>query len=126
MDAIDRKNALRQRTKGFAANVVRLFVSLDKGSEETRILGRQCLRSGTSVGAQYREASRARSPEEFMAKIDSCPQEADETQFWLELLRDTCGVSRVQIDPLWKECDELISIFVTMSKRTKANRSKLT
>ena len=124
MDAIDRKNALRERTKGFAANVVRLFVSLDKGREEIRVLGRQCLRSGTSVGAQYREASRARSSEEFVAKIDSCSQEADETQFWLELLRDTCGVSRVQIDPLWNECDELISIFVTMSKRSKENRSK--
>jgi four helix bundle protein len=124
MEAIDRKNALRERTKGFAAGIVRLFVCLDKGREEIRVLGRQCLRSGTSVGAQYREASRARSPEEFMAKIDSCSQEADETQFWLELLRDTCGVSRVQIDPLWKECDELISIFVTMSKRTKENRSK--
>jgi four helix bundle protein len=124
INAIDRKNALRERTKGFAAEIVRLFVSLDRSREEIRVLGRQCLRSGTSVGAQYREASRARSPEEFMAKIDSCSQEADETQFWLELLRDTCGVSRVQIDPLWKECDELISIFVTMSKRTKENRSK--
>ena len=114
---------LRVRTKQFGGAIVRFFVSLDKTREELRVLGKQLLRSGTSVGAQYREASRARSHEEFTAKIDACTQEADESQYWIELLRDDCGVSSAQTDPLWQEADELISIFVTMSKRTKEKRS---
>ena len=84
-----------------------------------RILGKQMIRSGTSVAANYREASRARSDDEFTAKIDLCCQEADETQLWLELLRDECQVASSLIDPIWNEADELISIFVTMSKNTK-------
>ena len=87
------------------------------------MIGRQLIRSGTSVAANYREASRARSNEEFVAKIDVCSQEADETQLWLELLRDECRISASKTDPIWKEADELISIFVTRSKNTK-NRGK--
>ena len=115
---------LRVRTKEFGGAVVRFFVTLDRTREELRVLGKQLLRSGTSVGAQYREASRARSDEEFTAKIDACTQEADESQYWIELLRDDCGVSSAQTDPLWQEADELISIFVTMSKRTKEKRTR--
>lgn len=79
------------------------------------------IRAGTSVAANYREASRARSDAEFIARIELCAQEADETQLWLELLRDDCEVPAEKLDPIWKEADELISIFVTMSKRTKDN-----
>ena len=79
------------------------------------------LRSGTSVAANYREASRARSRNEFVAKIELCSQEADETLLWLELLRDDCGVELPEISALWREADELIAIFVTMAKRTKEN-----
>ena len=79
------------------------------------------LRSGTSVAANYREASRARSRNEFVAKIELCSQEADETLLWLELLRDDCGVELPEISALWREADELIDIFVTMAKRTKEN-----
>ena len=77
------------------------------------------IRSGTSVGANYREAGRARSTAEFIAKIELCAQEADETQYWLELLQEECGANTSFIEPLWKEADELISIFVTMAKNTK-------
>jgi four helix bundle protein len=122
MDAEFRKNELRKRTKEFAGIIIRLFLSLDKGREELRVLGKQLIRSGTSVAANYREASRARSPDEFIAKIDICCQEADETQLWLELLRDDCKISSAIIEPIWKEADELIRIFVTMSKNTKRNR----
>ena len=79
------------------------------------------LRSGTSVAANYREASRARSRNEFVSKIEMCSQEADETLLWLELLRDDCGVELPEISALWREADELIAIFVTMAKRTKEN-----
>lgn len=115
----DRKEALRRRTKAFASAVVRFYITLDKGREEIRILGKQLLRSGTSVAANYREASRARSEAEFISKIGQSAQEADESQLWLELLRDDCGIAPARVDPIWKEADELIAIFVTMSKNVK-------
>lgn len=124
MNEEERKAAMRQRTKRFAGNIIRLFVSLDRRLEELNVVGRQMIRSGTSVGANYREASRARSDAEFISKIELCAQEADETQYWLELLRDECGIEDAKIHPLWQEADELISIFVTMSKNTKKNRPR--
>ena len=111
---------MRLRTRRFAGEVVRFFVSLDRKREELRVLGKQLLRAGSSVGANYREASRARSDSEFIAKIETCAQEADETQYWLELLRDDCGLQSAELEKIWTEADELIRIFVTMSKNTKA------
>jgi four helix bundle protein len=73
------------------------------------------------VAANFREASRARSPTEFISKLEICTQEADETDLWLELLRDDCGIKDGAIHSLLTETNELISIFVTMAKRTKAN-----
>ncbi len=72
---------------------MRFYVSLDSQREEISILSKQLLRSGTSVGANYREASRSRSDAEFIAKIELRAQEADETQYWLELLNEDCGIS---------------------------------
>jgi four helix bundle protein len=115
----DRKAVFRQRTKAFASMVVRFYVGLDKRREELRVLGKQFLRSGTSVAANYRECSRSRSSDEFISKVEICSQEADETQLWLELLRDDCGVPAKVIQPIWQEADELIAIFVTMSKNAK-------
>ena len=115
----ERKAALKRRTKAFASSVIRFYISLDKTREEIRVLGRQLLRAGTSVAANYREASRARSDAEFISKIDQCAQEADESQLWLELLQDDCGVPTASVQPVWQEADELIAIFVTMSKNTK-------
>jgi hypothetical protein len=74
------------------------------------------------ISEAEREASRARSPQEFIAKVELCAQEADETQYWLELLKSECGIKPNQTDPILNEADELISIFVTMAKNTKANR----
>jgi four helix bundle protein len=122
MNTEERKQEFRGRTKAFAGMIIRFYMGLDKNREELRAIGRQLIRSGTSVAANYREASRSRSNEEFVAKIDLCCQEADETQLWLELLRDECGISASKTDPIWKEADELISIFVTMSKNTKAKK----
>ena len=124
MSEEERKSALRKRTKQFAGSVIRFFMKLDRRREELNIIGKQLIRASTSVAAQYREASRARSPEEFIAKIEACVQEADESQLWLELLRDDCSFSSEIIDPLWNEADELISIFITMSKNTKTNRAR--
>ena len=124
MSEEDRKRALKNRTKEFAGTVVRFFIKLDRRRDELNIIGKQLIRSATSVAAQYREASRARSPEEFIAKIEACVQEADESQLWLELLRDDCGIAAQTINPMWQEADELISIFITMSKNTKTNRTR--
>jgi len=114
---------LKPRTKRYALSVIRLYKALPKTQEEVRILGRQFLRSGTSAAANYREASRARSRAEFISKTEICAQEADETQLWMELLKEGCGVENDLIDAIWKESDELISIFVTMSKNTKGGSS---
>jgi len=110
---------LKGRTKEFAGQIVRLYVALPAHRVEVAVLGKQMLRSGTSVAANYREAARARSANEFVAKIEICTQEADETQLWLELLREDCAISLPELSDLWREADGLIAIFVTMAKKTK-------
>jgi four helix bundle protein len=108
----------RQRTKSFAAHVIRLYVTLPKHQEELRVLGKQLLRSGTSVAAHIREASRARSRDEFISKVGGALQETDESLLWLELLREECGIAQ-QTMLLEREANELISILTTMINRTK-------
>jgi four helix bundle protein len=105
---------LRGRTKNYASAVIHLYVQLPKAREEVRILGNQLLRSGTSVAAHAREASRARSDSEFCSKLDGLLQEADESQLWIELLRDDCGIQSDQINLLHQETGELMAIFTTM------------
>ena len=78
---------LKSRTKSYALRIIKLFKSLPK-TVEAQVIGKQILRSGTSVGAQYREACRSRSTAEFISKIESSLQELDETAYWLELLVD--------------------------------------
>lgn len=110
---------LRGRTKNYASAVIRLYVKLPKGREEVRVLGKQLLRSGTSVAAHAREASRARSDAEFCSKLDGLLQEADESQLWMELLRDDCGISDDSIEPLLREAGELLAIFTTMVSKLR-------
>jgi four helix bundle protein len=114
-----RKEEFRKRTKAFASAAVRLSCRLPRNRTEVAVLGKQLLRSGTSVAANYREASRARSESEFVSKVDQCAQEADESMLWLELLRDDCNIRSAELDWLLNEADELIAIFVTMSKNVK-------
>lgn len=114
----------RGRTKAFAAGVIRLFVKLPRQREEVRVLGKQLLRSGTSVAAHIREASRARSEEEFVSKLGGALQEADESGLWLELLREECGIESVLTRPLETEASELMAIFTTMINRTKGKSRK--
>jgi len=116
----DRQKAMMLRTKRFALAVIRLYASLSKSTVE-QVLGRQVLRSGTSVGAHYREACRAKSNADFVSKIEGALQELDETTYWLELLRETDGGARTAaIDPLAAEANELIAIFVTVTRSVKA------
>jgi len=109
----------RDRTKKFASAIIRLFVKLPKNREEVRVLGKQLLRSGTSVAAHVREASRARSDDEFVSKLAGALQEADESCLWLELLREECSIDPALTKPLENEASELMAIFTTMINRTK-------
>ena len=109
---------LRQRTKAFALRMVKMFSALPK-TTEAQVLGKQALRSGTSVGANYREASRGRSKAEFIAKCGDCLREIDETGYWLELLVDAELVAPDKLAPLRAECEELTAIFVSILKRSK-------
>ena len=102
---------LKQRTKQFALRIIRLYRSLP-ATDEARILGKQLLRSGASVGANYCAACRARSKAEFIAKLGIVLEEADETVFWLELLVESGVASRERMQPLVKEADELTPVFV--------------
>ena len=112
---------LRQRTKGFASMVIRSFMSLPRERLEVAILAKQMIRSGTSVASHAREASRARSDSEFCSKIDVLLQEADETQLWLELLQEDCGITDPKIAEAHQEAEELLAIFTTIVSRTRNN-----
>lgn len=114
----ERKSDLRARTKAFALRILRLYVALPK-SPQAQVLGKQVLRSGTSVGAQYREATRARSSAEFISKIESALQELEETIYWLELLADGGIVQQRKLGPLLREAEELTAIFVASAKTAK-------
>jgi four helix bundle protein len=99
-----------------------MFSTLPK-TTEAQVLGKQMLRSGTSVGANYREAYRGRSKPEFIAKCGDCLREVEETAYWLELLVSANIVDADKLAPLRAEVDELTAIFVTIVKRCKATPS---
>jgi four helix bundle protein len=117
------RSDLGTRTKEFALRVVRLFGALPR-TTEAQVLGKQLLRSGTSVGAHYREASRARSDAEFVSKLEMALAELDESAYWIELLADSKIVSADRLSALRAEADELISILVTCTKNAKTHRTK--
>ena len=112
---------LTARTRTFALRVIRLYSALPK-TTVAQVLGRQLLRSGTSVGAQYREANRGKSTADFISKIEGALQELDETAYWLELLAESKTGSTADIPGLMNETEELISIFVTVVKSAKKSR----
>ena len=114
----------RARTKQFATFTIRFYARLPKQKEEVRILGKQLLRSGTSVAAHVREASRGRSDAEFASKLGGAVQEIDESLLWLELLREECQISGDIGRLLEKEASELIAIMTTMIKRTNQRAQK--
>jgi len=117
------KRDLRGRTKKFGLRVVHVFTALDKRDAVQDVLGRQMLRSGTSVGAQYREGCRARSNAEFISKVTSALQELDETAYWFELLVESEAIPSRKLKPLMEEAEELIKIFVASINTAKRNES---
>jgi len=117
------KGDLKNRTKEFAIKIIRLYSELPK-RREAQVIGDQLLRSGTSVGAHFREAQRAKSIPDFVSKMEGGLQELEEAGYWLELLEETSLVPHEQLTSLKREIDELLAIFVTIVKKTKAKASK--
>jgi len=105
-----RQEELRARTKQFALRIIRVTRSLPENTEG-RVLGKQLLRSGTSVAANYRAAGRARSRTEFAARMGIVVEETDETVFWLELIRDAGIIQPELLAPLMDEANQLLGIF---------------
>jgi four helix bundle protein len=114
---------LKRRTKQFGLRVIRVVESLPFG-KTSHVIGSQLLRSGTSVGANYRAACRGRSKPDFIAKAGISIEEADETLYWMELLIEAGIVKEENLKPLMQEANELIAILTTSIKTARGNLSK--
>ncbi len=109
------------RTRAFALTTIRFYSSLPRQTV-AQILGRQLLRSATSVGAQYREAQRAKSIPDFLSKTGGALQELDETAYWLELIHDSGVDTSIAVRDLQAETAELLAIFVSITKKAKEKK----
>jgi len=112
---------LEKRTKNFALRIIRLSSSLPN-SIEGKVIKNQITKSGTSIGANYREANKARSSADFMNKIKISEGEANETCYWLEIIHDMNWIENDNINTVLKEAKELLSIFSSISINMKNNR----
>ena len=117
------RDDLKRRTKLFAVRIVRLYSALPSQTA-AQVIGKQLLRSGTSVGAHYREAMRSRSPAEFISKVEVGLQELDETDYWIDLLIETDLVPANRLDPLKQEINELLAMLTASVKTIKSKKSK--
>jgi four helix bundle protein len=116
---------LKDRTRDYALAIIVLFSQLPKRTE-TQIIGRQLLRSGTSVGAQYREAVRAKSDADFIiSKVEGSLQELEETEYWLELLGESGLFSKARLMAVMKETGELKGIFVAVARNVKEKSKRM-
>jgi len=115
---------LKVRTRHFALQIIRLYSSLPT-TTVARTIGRQVLRSGTSVGAQYREGIRSRSDAEIISKWGGALQELEETAYWFELLAEADVVPAERMAEIRKECDELIAILTTCVKNIKRRKERM-
>jgi len=119
----DWQKNLKKRTKDFALQIIRLYCSLPK-TPVAQVLGNQLLKSGTSPGAHYREALRARSTAEFISKLEGGLQELEETAYWSELLVESAIVQKDKMNPLLTETDELTAMFTASVITAKKKKSK--
>ena len=116
MDNKDFARNLEERTKLFALRIIRLSAELPKSSEAL-VVRNQITKSGTSVGANYREANRARSKADFKNRIKICESEASETQYWLELIIAADWLPVEKVAAAHKECSELLALFTSIGKK---------
>lgn len=115
---------LKQRTKEFALRIIKLVESLPRG-KITDVIGKQLLRSGTSVGANYRSACRAKSTADFISKMGTVEEEADESIYWMELLVEGGLVHNDEVDELLDEADQIVAITVSSIKTARARKKRL-
>jgi four helix bundle protein len=115
------KQPLDNRTKLFAIDIIKFFATLPRNATAV-VLGRQLLKSGTSIGANYREAERAESHDDFIHKIGICAKEAAETQYWLELFLEANLVGAEKCEKLRQEASELLAMFVASGRTAKKSR----
>jgi len=115
------QDALKERTKRFALEIIRLVESLPKG-RTAEVLGKQLLRSGTSVGSNYRSACRAKSAADFISKMGIVEEEADETLYWIELLIESCLIKKDDVFDLLEEGNQLVAIAVSSIKTARRTR----
>lgn len=106
---------LESRTKEFAVSIIRLSAALPN-IPESLVVRNQMTKSGTSIGANYREANRARSRPDFKNKIKICESEASETQYWIEVILAAKWLSREQVKSVYDECSELLALFTSIGK----------
>ena len=116
MDNKEFSKLLEKRTRDFAVRIIKLSTALPN-TPEGREIRRQITKSGTSVGANYREANRARSRADFKSKIKICQSETSETQYWLEVIGDLQWLSSERLKPEYDECGELLAIFTSIGKK---------
>jgi four helix bundle protein len=116
------KRDLKERTKQFALRILNLVDAIPL-TVKGRVVSQQLADAGTSVGANYRAACRARSKSEFIAKLGTVIEEADESAFWLELIMEGRLLRRERVAPLWQEAEEIVAIMV-QSRKTAENRLK--
>lgn len=119
-----KKTDLEKRTKLFAIDLIK-FVSYLPHSNINDVISYQLLKAGTSMGANYREANRAESRNDFKHKIGIVQKEASETQYWLELMNETDLFDKSKVLPLLKESSELLAIFTTIGKKLKNESAAL-
>ena len=115
-------NLILDKSKAFAIRIINLYKHLNEEKREN-ILSKQLLRSGTSIGANCREAARGQSKADFVAKMNIALKEADETAYWLELLYATDFVTQVQFQSIYNDAEELIKLLVSIIKTAKQNNS---
>ena len=115
MDKIEFAKNLEKRTKKFAVRIIRLSTALSN-TPESIVIKNQITKSGTSIGANYREANRARSRRDFINKIKICESESSETQYWLEVIVEAKLLSWEKVTPEYDECSELLAIFTSIGK----------
>ena len=113
---------LKERTKVFALWIIKLYCALPK-TTVAQVLGKQLLRSGTSVGAHYHEAQHAKSAADFVSKIEGATQECEETRYWLDLIQESGIIPVERLSALKEEASQLIAILVTIARKAK-NRSQ--
>ena len=122
MDDREFAKVLEKRTLAFAIDVIRFIYKLP-ATTEVNVIKRQLSKSGTSIGANYREANRSRSRADFINKIRICESEASETQYWLDLIKECELINNDDIDEIYKECTEILALFTSIRFKTKTKQN---